>query len=115
MKRVAVAAVLYPVAFLAALAIPAVVLPAAAEAVPSILLLVASTFAIGVVAGRWWALLVPLGWAAAALLIGFSFPIENSDGVAGRLLLAGAVVAGIVPIALGVAVTRAAGRSGDGL
>jgi hypothetical protein len=115
MKRVAVAAMLYPFAFLGALAIPAVVLPAAAEGAPSILLLVASTFAIGVVAGRWWALLVPLGWAATVLLLGFSFPFENSDGVAGRLLLVGAVVAGIVPLALGVAVTRAARRSGDGL
>ena len=115
MRRVAVAAAVYPFAFLAAQRIPAVVLPAAAEGAPSILLLLASTFALGVVAGRWWALLVPVGWGAAALLAGLSFPLENTDGAAGRLLFAVAVTAGIVPLALGVGAARLARRSSAGL
>jgi len=115
MRRVAVAAALYPLAFLAALKIPAVVLPAAAEGVPSLLLLLTSTFALGVVAGRWWALLVPVGWGAAALLAGLSFPLENTDGAAGRLLFVGAVTVGIVPLALGVGAARVARRSSAGL
>ena len=67
----------------------------------------ALAFLLGAIANTWWALLVPPGWAAAAILLGWGFPVENTDPSTGVIWLAIVLAAGIAPVAVGVLVRRA--------
>ena len=113
MKRVALVVALYTLAFFAAITFPAVVLPAAEEGIPSVVLLIVLMFGLGVFARRWWALLGPLCWVGVALSAGFAFPLENTDGAAGQFLYVAAVAAGSLPLGIGIAAARSVGRFRD--
>jgi hypothetical protein len=110
--RLALFVLLYPVAFGFSLWFPQrpFNLSSEDEGTFQLVLLCVLMLTLGIVARTWWALFVPLVWAAVAFAIGFAFPFENTDPIEGRIWFATVVAAGIVPLAVGVAGTRAARR-----
>ena len=109
--RLAIAAVIYIAAYLIAPMISARALPAEDEGYLLVTLLACSWFLVGLLAGSWWAVAIPPAWAACGLAVGFRVVLENAEADnAGEVLAAIVLLAGTIPVIVGVTAAKAGRR-----
>jgi hypothetical protein len=109
--RVAVAILLYPFLYVGILAVVGRSLPAEQEGQLEAVLLAIGLIVLGFALSSWWCLVAPLLWAVVALAVGLGVPLENTDPWEGQLLIFLVLLAGLVPLGLGIAAGRLKRRS----
>jgi hypothetical protein len=109
--RVALAIVLYPLLYVGVLAFVSRSLPAEQEGGAQIALLALCLIVLGFVLSSWWCLVAPLLWAVVALAVGAAIPLENTDPREGQVLVLLVLLAGLVPLSLGIGVSQFIPRS----
>jgi hypothetical protein len=103
---VGLAVLLYPLVYAVVLTFAGAQLPAEQEGGAEIAGAAIGLFILGFALASWWSLVAPLLWAALTFAIGLEVPLENTDASDRRLLIPLVLLAGLVPLGLGVAASR---------
>jgi MFS family permease len=97
---------LYPLIYALVLNLAGAQLPAEQEGTAEIAGVAVGLFVLGFALGSWWCLVAPLLWSIVALAVGLEAPLENAEASDRKLLILLVLLAGLIPLVLGVATRR---------